>query len=182
MDPWYRPVAELWILTGLIPSEMAGITPFHIKDGYLYIRRSISRGVERKQGKTKYRRREFRITAAIQQVLDVFLTRNAECRRLITLKGGKPLTPTEFYDAWVAAEKRAGLSHRVPYVLRHTFAAWSLAIGIDPNRLVSLMGHGSKHMIYEVYGNYVQGLEHDRELTLRYYGYDFVEGELRKAA
>ncbi|MBI5655830.1 MAG: hypothetical protein HZC44_02965, partial [Geobacter sp.] len=67
IDPWYLPVAELWMLTGLIPSEMAGITPFHVKDGYLYIRRSISRGVERKQGKTKYRRREIRITAAIQR-------------------------------------------------------------------------------------------------------------------
>jgi integrase len=74
----------------------------------------------------------------------------------VTLKGGKALTPTEFYDSWVAAEKRKGLSHRVPYVLRHTFAAWSLAIGIEPNRLVSMMGHGSKQMVYEVYGNYVQ--------------------------
>jgi integrase len=74
----------------------------------------------------------------------------------VTLKGGKALTPTEFYDSWVAAEKRKGLSHRVHYVLRHTFAAWSLAIGIEPNRLVSMMGHGSKQMVYEVYGNYVQ--------------------------
>lgn len=78
--------------------------------------------------------------------------------------------------------QREGFSHCVPYVLRHTFAAWSLAIGIDPNRLVNMMGHDSKQMVYEVYGNYVQGLEHDRKLILRYFGYDFVEGELRKAA
>ncbi|GAM11349.1 putative lambdoid prophage Rac integrase [Geobacter sp. OR-1] len=182
IDPWYRPVAELWMLTGLIPSEMAGITPFHIKDGYLYIRRSISRGVERKQGKTKYRRREIRITAAIRKVLDIFIARLGDGRRLITLKGGQPLTSTEFNHAWVRAEKKAGLTHRVPYVLRHSFAAWSLTIGIDPNRLVSLMGHGSKQMVYEVYGNYVEGLEKDREKILDYFGRDFVEAELKKAA
>lgn len=182
IDPWYLPVAELWILTGLIPSEMAGITPFHIKDGYLYIRRSISRGHERKQGKTKYRRREIKITASIQRVLDVFLTRSTEGRRLITLKGGQPLTPGEFYDAWVAAEKKASLVHRVPYVLRHSFAAWALTIDISPNRLVGLMGHGSKQMVYEVYGKYVEGLEEDREKILDYFGGDFVAAELKKAA
>ncbi|TWJ19769.1 Arm DNA-binding domain-containing protein [Geobacter argillaceus] len=182
IDPWYLPVAELWMLTGLIPSEMAGITPFHVRDGYLYIRRSISRGHERKQGKTKYRRREIRITAAIQRVLDVFLARFQDGRRLITLKGGKPITPSEFYDAWVKAGKQAGLPHRVPYVLRHSFAAWALTIGITPHRLVGLMGHGSKQMVYEVYGDYVEGLEEDREKILGYFGEDFVGTEFKKVA
>lgn len=182
MDPFYRPVAELWMLTGMIPSEMAGITPLHIRDGYLYVRRSISRGVERKKGKSKYRRREIKITSAIQRVLDVFLARPRIGVRLIALKKGGPLTATEFYDAWVAAEKKAQLRHRTPYCLRHSFAAWALTVGIDPNRLVSLMGHGSKKMVYEVYGEYVEGLEHDREKILSYFGEDFVAGELRKAA
>jgi integrase len=30
------------------------------------------------------------------------------------------------------------------------------------------MGHGSKEMVFEVYGNYVKGLEHDREKVLNY--------------
>jgi integrase len=177
IDPWYRPVAELWMLTGLIPSEMAGLTVFHIRDGYLYIRRSICRGVEKKRVKTQYRRREIKITAAIQRVLDVFLGRAGDSNRLITLKSGKPLNCTKFRKVWVAAEKAAGLPHRVPYVLRHSFAAWALAIGIDPNRLVSLMGHATKQMIYEVYGNYVEGLEEDRAAILAYMGPDFVAAE-----
>lgn len=32
------------------------------------------------------------------------------------------------------------MTDKVPYALRHTFAAWSLMIGIDMNRLVKLMG------------------------------------------
>jgi len=181
-DPWYRPVAELWVLTGMIPSEMAGVTPFHIRDGYLYIRRSISRGVETKKMKAPNRRRKIKITAAIQRVLDVFLSRAGASRRLITSKTGKPLSCTTFLKAWNEAEKAAQLPHRVPYALRHTFAAWALAIGIDPNRLVSLMGHASKQLIFETYGKYAEGLEEDRAEILSYMGQDFVVAELEGPA
>jgi integrase len=37
------------------------------------------------------------------------------------------------------------------------------------------MGHGSKKMIYEVYGNYVEGLEKDAGKILDYFGKDFIE-------
>ena len=37
-----------------------------------------------------------------------------------------------------------------------------------------LMGHASKQMVYEVHGNYVEGLENDGERIFEYYGRDFV--------
>jgi integrase len=182
IDPWYRPITELWVLTGMIPSELAGVTVNHIQKGYLYIRRTISRGVEKQRGKTKYRRRAIRITTSIRRVLDVLLARIGDGKRLVTLKSGKPLTAASFCNAWTKAEKATTLPHhRVPYALRHTFAAWALTIGTDQNRLASLMGHGSKKMIYEVYGNYVEGLEHDRGKIFMYFGEDFVAGELLTA-
>ena len=64
--------------------------------------------------------------------------------------------------------------------MRHSFAAWALTLRIDPNRLVRLMGHGSKQMIYEVYGDYIEGLEEDFWLILEYYGRDFVEGKAKQ--
>jgi integrase len=36
-----------------------------------------------------------------------------------------------------------------------------LTIRIDLNKLVRLMGHGSKKMVYEVYWDYIEGLEGD---------------------
>jgi len=36
------------------------------------------------------------------------------------------------------------------------------------------MGHGSKKMVYEVYGNYVEGLEKDAGRILEYFGKDFI--------
>jgi integrase len=49
----------------------------------------------------------------------------------------------------------------------------SVTIGIDPNRLVALMGHASKQMIYEVYGKYTEGLEKDRQGIKEYFGDGF---------
>jgi integrase len=59
--------------------------------------------------------------------------------------------------------------------LRHTFAAWSLTLGIDMNKLVRLMGHGSKKMVHEVCGDYIEGLEEDAWKILEYFGRDFLE-------
>ena len=36
------------------------------------------------------------------------------------------------------------------------------------------MGHASKQMVYEVYGNYVEGLEEDAEKIYHYFGQDFI--------
>jgi integrase len=41
--------------------------------------------------------------------------------------------------------------------------------------MVRLMGHGSKKMIYEVYGNYIEGLDEDLWQILEYFGRDFAE-------
>ncbi len=43
------------------------------------------------------------------------------------------------------------------------------------------MGHASKQMIYEVYGNYVEGLEQDGERIFAYVGKDFVFGQKSKS-
>lgn len=41
---------------------------------------------------------------------------------------------------------------------------------MDLNKRVSLMGHGSKKMVYEVYGRYVNNLETDTGKILSYFG------------
>jgi len=182
IDEWYRPVAELWMLTGIIPTEMAGLARSDIQDGYLYVHRSTFRGVATEKEEAKYRSRRVRITVAIQKVLDIFLARAGGSGRLITLKGGKPFTHCAFSEAWLNAEEAAQLPHRVPGVLRHSFAVWALSIGIDKNRLVSLLGHGSKRTVYVEYSKYVEILRHDRKQILDYFGEDFVAAELRTGA
>ena len=46
--------------------------------------------------------------------------------------------------------------------------AWNLMRGVHPDKVVRLMGHGSRQMIYEVYGRYVEGLEDDVDAIQAY--------------
>jgi hypothetical protein len=55
-------------------------------------------------------------------------------------------------DAWTPAVKAAGLAHRSPYALRHTFAAWSIAAGIGLFELARFMGT-SVEQIDRTYGH-----------------------------
>lgn len=48
------------------------------------------------------------------------------------------------------------------------------------NKLVRLMGHGSKKMVYEVYGDYIEGLEEDFWKILAYFGKDFIETKAKR--
>jgi integrase len=41
------------------------------------------------------------------------------------------------------------------------------------------MGHSSKKMIYDVYGDYVEGLEDDYSRILEYFGKDFISSKKR---
>ena len=45
-----------------------------------------------------------------------------------------------------------------------------------------LMGHGSKKMIYENYGEYIDGLCEDFWEILEYYGRDFAEPKKKQSA
>jgi len=46
-------------------------------------------------------------------------------------------------------------------------------MGISPERVIFRMGHGSKQMVYEVYGQYIHGIENDKEKIRGYFGEDF---------
>jgi integrase len=55
-------------------------------------------------------------------------------------------------DGWTPAVKAAGLEHRTPYALRHTFAAFSIAAGVSLYELARFMGT-SVAQIDKTYGN-----------------------------
>lgn len=174
LDPHYKGAAEVMIMTGLIASELAGLRKEDIEGDYLIIRNSIVRAHEKDELKNVYRKRKIFITKALQERLD-----EAVCQAtgpyLFTTKTGATFREGSFrQNYWKPALEVAGQSYKVPYSIRHSFAAWSLTMGMDPNRLVSLMGHGSKKMVYEEYGHYTEGLEEDREKMVAYFGPDFL--------
>lgn len=180
IDPWYQPVVELMILTGMINSEMAGLRRSDIRLDHILVQHTIVRGKEHDTPKTIYRIRKIPITEAIRKRLDILLERSTG-ELLVTTKTGTIFRPANFLkDVWTKAAKASGITDKVPYSMRHSFAAWALTLRIDPNRLVRLMDHGSKKMVYEVYGDYIEGLEEDFWKILEYFGRDFVETKAKR--
>jgi integrase len=55
-------------------------------------------------------------------------------------------------EAWTPALKAAGVAHRGPYALRHTYAAFSIAAGVSLYELARFMGT-SVEQIDRTYGH-----------------------------
>nr|WP_321399413.1 DUF3596 domain-containing protein [uncultured Desulfobacter sp.] len=173
INPYHRPVAEFMIMTGTISSEIAGLKKSAIHGDRIHIDNSIVKGHEKSQLKTDYRKRDIPMTAALKKILDSVWNRS-DSEYIFTTKAGGNFNGESFRkNAWAPALKKAGIKYRVPYSTRHTFAAWSLTLRMDTNKLVNLMGHGSKKMVFEVYGKYVEGLESDAGNISKYFGNDF---------
>lgn len=175
-DPYYRSTMESAIMTGMIASEIAGCRRTDIADGYIHIQNSIVKGHEKKDLKTRYRKRKMPITKVLRPLLDDAMSRS-DSKYVFTMKDGGTYDIKAFgrdYGPWAKAFKLAGVPYKTTYILRHTYVAWALTIGINPLKLERLMGHGSKAMIYDVYGKYVDGLEKDRDKILNYFGGDFL--------
>ncbi len=68
------------------------------------------------------------------------------------------------YRSWTPSLKAAGIAHRRVYDLRHTYASWSLAAGVDIFTLARRMGTSLK-MIDQTYGHLITGADiREREL------------------
>ena len=182
MEPWYVPIAEIMMMTGMISSEISGLRRDDIRDDHILVQNTIVRNVEKKKCKTLYRTRKIPITQAIQQRLDIVLARTSG-EYVFTKPTGKKFNAANFRNnVWIKAFSRSGLSYKRPYVMRHSFAAWALTLRVDMLRLVSLMGHRDKKMVFEVYGFYVEGLVQDAEKILNYFGRDFIAPEVKQHA
>lgn len=186
MDPFYRPAAEIMVMTGLIGSEMAGLRRKDIGDHSITVLNSV---VPRRKKKGKLEKEELKndyrtgrcipITAALRKRLDDVLASH-DSEYVFAMKDHSRFCQNRFSQgAWETAFRRAGMAQRRPYTTRHTFAAWALTLRMDPNRLVRLMGHNSKKMVYETYADYVEGLEDDVMPILEYFGEDFVAQKKR---
>ena len=174
VDPFFRNIAEIMIMTGMIGSEIAGLKKQDIEDNFLLIRNSIVRKHEKSELKAEFRRRKLPLTKALRVRIDLALSSSVG-DHIFTMKSGRTFDVDSFRkNAWTTALKKAEVDYRVPYSTRHSFAAWALAAGISPGKLVKLMGHSSKKMVYEVYGNYVEGLETDVGSIREYFGKDFI--------
>lgn len=181
MPLFFRAIAELFLLTGMMPSEVAGLRKSDIDGDYIRVRNKVAR-VEKEELKNEYRVRDIPITAALRRILATLMERSpSACKYVVTMPDGARYCHWKFSDEWRSAFETAGIPYFRPYAMRHTFAAWAMSLGIDINKLERLMGHASKEMLFETYGKYVDGLEDDHDAIFGLLGRDFLRKEPQDA-
>jgi integrase len=66
---------------------------------------------------------------------------------------GLPQNEAQFYRVWNKATSAAGLDGLDPHDLRHTYATWNLAAGVNPKWASEQMGHEKPSMMLDVYAH-----------------------------
>lgn len=90
-------------------------------------------------------------------------------RRIFLRRGNEPFKRPELTntaDMWKDWLKSAGLTHRPPYQLRHTYASRMLMKGANPIWLAKQMGHKDTSMIFKVYGDWIDNEDPNMVETL----------------
>jgi len=185
MDPFYRPISEIMILTGMIGSEIAGLRKADLRNGCIEVVNKIVRKrkkegtleIEKEELKTDYRTRRIPITRRLEELLkEVLLRTDSNYKYIFCMKNGNKFDADKFREAaWTTAFRRANMDYVRPYATRHSYAGWCMTIRMDPGRVAYLMGHSTTQLIHETYGKYVEDLEKDARRTLDYFGQDFID-------
>jgi integrase len=150
--------------TGVRPEESFGAEwrDVDLERGMLMVRRAFAKGRLKEYGKTAGSRRAVPLRARVVTALETL-----PHRRGIVFpapEGGRIQINNWRSRSWSPSLAAAGIKHRRIYDLRHTYATWSLAAGVDIFTLARRMGTSVK-MIDRTYGHLVAGADAcEREL------------------
>lgn len=140
--PNYRTIPIVGCLTGLRPSELFGLERRHIDRAGkpLHVRRVLVGGNLRPYGKTAG---SLRVVPLAQRALDALEAHPAriDTPTLFTTRTGAPVDLHRWRARnWTPALRAAGLAHRGPYAMRHTYASWAIAAGLPTFEIAATMG------------------------------------------
>jgi integrase len=89
------------------------------------------------------------------------MPRGLKTRRVFNIDG-RPISWVYFWrEVWSPALVAAGLEHRAPYNLRHSYAQHSLQAGVPIANLARQMGHADVSRTFQVYGGWVREMGAD---------------------
>ena len=168
LDIVHGVLVEFLVGTGLRPEEAFGAdwAEVDLQAGIFTVQRAFAKGQLKRYAKTERSRRRVPVRARTLNALEGLDRRSGI---LFPNQAGARIDINNFRGrGWTPALKAAGLPHRRIYDLRHTYATWSLAAGIDIFTLARRMGT-SVAMIDRTYGHLAAGADdYERELLDAY--------------
>jgi integrase len=142
MDRIYRALPIFGCLTGLRPSELLALERRDLdwRERVLHVRRVLIGGELRAHGKTRRSLRVVPLTQRALEALDEHPFR-LDTPLIFSTKRGTPIDLHAWRCRhWTPALRSAGLAHRSPYAMRHTFASWAIAAGLPTFEIATTMG------------------------------------------
>lgn len=147
-------------LTGLRPGELCGLKWSDIKNGSVYLRRSINTYGETTTGKNQNASRNFTLNIFTNKVLNAqkqYLdSKNISSAYVFPDEHGGALKSPRYRTRWEAYSRYHDMPQTTPYELRHTFV--SAVKTLPEGYLKQLVGH-SKDM--DTYGTYAHQINND---------------------
>jgi integrase len=181
--PQTKSMIEFLVWTGLRPGEMKALAwedvfiDEHKQTGYLKINCNLDRKGNLKKPKTRAGTRKVELLPTTVKLLtsqkeqsfhlptinEVMHLKHRKTkvisrRRVFLSRDNKPFKRPELTNApkqWANWLKEAGLAHRPPYQLRHTYASRMLKAGANHLWLTKQMGHADWGMIRIIYGKWI---------------------------
>jgi integrase len=164
LDGISGPLVVVLAGTGVRPEEAFGVEwrDVDLERRMLMVRRAFAKGRLKDYGKTTGSRRAVPLRSRVVVALERLPRRRGI---VFPAPGGGRIDINNWrHRSWTPALAAAGVKHRRIYDLRHTYATWSLAAGVDIFTLARRMGTSVK-MIDRTYGHLVAGAdEYEREL------------------
>jgi integrase len=163
----YRAIPILGVGTGLRPGEWIALQVGDIdwEARTLTVRRAYDSNDRRvKEIKTKTRGRLVPLRSRVLEALDDLRGRPARSLVFPSSTGGFLDLHNWRNREWNTSVEAAGIEHRTPYAMRHTYAAWALRAGMNTFSLARRMGT-SLEMIEKTYGHLtLDAVDHELEL------------------
>jgi integrase len=154
LSPAFAPIPIFVGLTGLRCSEWLALERGDIdrRSGVVHVRRVFTDGQVKLYGKQTGSLRTVPLPPRAAESLSALPLRLDTALLFPGARGGYLNLNEWRQDEWTPAVKGAGLEHRSPYALRHTFASFAIAAGVPLFELSRFMGT-SVEQIGRTYGH-----------------------------